>query len=756
VPYIVTRTGQRIPDFGASPTVTAIKSGVWSDPTVWSRAPVAGDVVKIPAGISVQYDVSSAVPLKTVAIEGSLWFKQTMTTLLTVQNLFVPAGGSLDITVPNPANKAQIRFADLPLDLANDPEQFGNGLIVLGKCTMLGAVVNPTFVRSFDEPLAGETDLMLESVVNGWNPNDSLILPDTRQLKASEQGAGFIGQWERPKMTAVSLKPPQPNTATAGPITPSGDFITLAMPLTFNHKGSRDGNGVLDCLPHVGNLSRNITLHPDNHQGLRGHVWFGDRADVNIRYVQFHSLGRTTNADFDDTTYAADGSVSHVGTNQRGRYSIHFDHLIGPATPPANGHQFTFVGNSVWCSMDPQLYRWGININDSHYGLVQHNVVYNWAGSGINVQSGSESHNVLDHNFVVRVNGTGNRQDAGRDGAGFWIKSPLTSLTNNVACNVTSQYEYSYGFTLYFVYVEWKRIPNAPGADPILAGQFTNVDMNAQKITAFSNNEAYGALRNGLTYWWVGCYGTMHRANAVPSTLSNFKAWGFYQWGLFAYESCNMTLDGFVMRGDGSNSAPEGLKFNDYYSEGLTIKNADIQGMAVGFTPSHFNSPWGVMTPGTNTIRDSFLRNIVNVQVGLPWTSGYTASIIPPRITKIDRVTFAALPGRSLVAINMRYPHPEDMGQAMNLVISDQVFVTDYNGVVGDSFQVYYAEQAPTFIVPQTVISAWDPAHSPRLIGCPVAGLTNQQAWTQYGCAIAGAVVPSATRLRPGINGLVI
>src|SRR5262249_2229391 len=145
----------KVPNFGANPTAVALKSGNWSDPSTWSsgQAPVAGDVVSIGAGVTVVYDVVSDAALKTVAVQagGHLVFRTDVNTRLTVVNLLVMEGGELQVgTAANPvaaAVKAEIVFADVPLDLANDPEQYGNGLIGLGKVTMHGAALSDTFVR---------------------------------------------------------------------------------------------------------------------------------------------------------------------------------------------------------------------------------------------------------------------------------------------------------------------------------------------------------------------------------------------------------------------------------------------------------------------------------------------------------------------------------------------------------------------------------------------------------------------------------
>src|SRR5262249_44569108 len=148
------------------------------------------------------------------------------------------------------------------------------------------------------------------------------------------------------------------------------------------------------------------------------------------------------------TTFDASGNVTHVGTNEQDRNPVNFHHLIGPTTTPADGYQYTFIGNTVVCPLKPMPFRWGITINDSHYGLVQDNVVNNWAGSGIMTVQGNESYNVIDHNFVVDVTGAGGRSGDdfqaggnttgayGRDGVGVWLAGPNNYVRDNVATDI--------------------------------------------------------------------------------------------------------------------------------------------------------------------------------------------------------------------------------------------------------------------------------------------------------------------------------
>ena len=128
---------------------------------------------------------------------------------------------------------------------------------------------------------------------------------------------------------------------------------------------------------------------------------------MDIRYVLFKDLGRTTYLPLNTTT-------NHIG-----RYPIHMHHLSGPLPTPANGYQFTLLGNAVDGGSVETKFKWGIAVHGSHYGLIQDNVVYNYNGAAIATEDGSESFNVFDHNFALR--GMGEPNDSvvrGADGDG--------------------------------------------------------------------------------------------------------------------------------------------------------------------------------------------------------------------------------------------------------------------------------------------------------------------------------------------------
>jgi hypothetical protein len=723
-----------IPDLCAAPTVTSAASGSFSNPATWSpqRVPGAGDRVSIAAGTTVTYDATSDLPLYCMDVSGSLRFRTDLSTRLTVGTLLVLDTGVLEIgTVSAPVNPgvaAELVIASTPLDTVNDPEQFGTGLLGLGQVTMVGAAKTSTFFRLSAEPHAGDAQLQLTGSPAGWAPGDRLILPDTRQLRQDQIFAQYVPQWEELVVQSVS-----------------GSTVRLVSPLQFDHLGGRTLAGALEYLPHVGNLTRNVTVRSANPLGVRGHVLFSQRATVDIRYIALKDLGRTLVTPLDSTTFDALGNVTHVGTNQIGRYSMHFHHLLGPAVPTAP-YQYTFVGNAI-----DGTPKWGVTIHNSHFGLLRDNVIYNAGGSSLVTEDGGESFNVIDHNFAVRSTGTGGRQGMGREGGGFWFRGPNNFVTNNVAANIMSDaFDAAYGYKYYFVYLDPIRIPKAPGADTTDDAQVTIVPGITTPILQFDHNEVYGATEAGLTYWWVGAREVDAQPDARTSTFKNLVVWHVFNRGIFNYASHRVVIDGLIVRNEtnaDSACCSVGIDFSDYTASAWILRNSDIQGMRAGL----IGSP--NMNNTTMTIENTYFKNQLDIAVSTPFTVGYSVLSIPNtrRLlltnTKLDTVTL--IPGQPQASIQMAYQYEGPGQRTLNLTVRDEVYVYDNHGVVGDNFRLFYPEQAPAYVVPPTELNTDGTVH---MAGAPVPGLTNQQTWSQYNVAIAGAVA-SCTSTRPGFMG---
>ncbi len=317
--------------------------------------------------------------------------------------------------------------------------------------------------------------------------------------------------------------------------------------------------------------------------GTRGHTLFTHLADTDVRYALFRDLGRTTYLPLDAVT-------NHIG-----RYPMHVHHLSGPLPTPANGFQFTLLGNAVDGGSAVTQFKWGIAVHGSHYGLIQDNVVYNLNGAAIATEDGSESFNVFDHNFVLRGMGQPNdvlgeaRMALGTEAVGFWFRGPNNYVRNNVAANFQNpSTEAAYGYAYQFRYLGLMEIPNFKGANTMGAmgpGQSTTVNGNNMPLLQFENNEAYGAMQGGFTSWWIGTQDNLPLAGQLETVVKNLKIWHVYNKGVYLYPGQKVTFDGLKIRGNYtalSRSSGDGVFFADYMAKDIVIRNADIQGMQQG------------------------------------------------------------------------------------------------------------------------------------------------------------------------------
>jgi len=497
-----------IPDFGCDPTIESLRSGRWGDPTTWSldRVPTSDDVVLVSSGTAVVIEgenFGGTAYANVVAISGDLRFDPN--TELRVTTVLVYVGGQLKIgTSSQPiVGHAEIVFRDAPLDLAADPGQFGHGLIVLGSIDIHGQPQTDTFVRLAEAPAAGSSVIHL-SVPVAWSVGSEIVLPDSRQVRTGPADAS-LRTW------------PGSQTETRRIAAVDGLDIILDQPLSYSHPGNGNHQS------HVGLLSRSVVLRSENPNGVRGHTMYVDRVLADIEYAEFRDLGRTM------AMVPLDAATNHIG-----RYPLHMHHVYGDPAGDESGYQFRVVGNSIVGSP-----KWGVTIHDSHFGLVADNVLLRALGSGVMTEDGSESYNVIDHNFAIDSFGSGQALykrspigDFGYEGTGFWFRGTNNYVRNNVAAaSSTSLYVYA----VIDVGVDDgepdTRYPIFPGASTVIAGEFVTVNPNAQGILEFANNEGYGgAFSSGLHLWEVGAAQKIggeqiHFYDGPASVVSSLTLW---------------------------------------------------------------------------------------------------------------------------------------------------------------------------------------------------------------------------------------
>jgi hypothetical protein len=684
-----------VPEFCPNPTVTSVASGAWSDPATWStkKAPGAGDRIAIGAGHNVMYNVASDAKLACIALRGHLSFSTDANTRMKTGNIMVMDGGYLEVgsaAKPVAANvTAEIIITDQKIDRKLDPAEMGTGIESLGKITMHGAVKTPTFMRLAKEPMAGQTTLTLEQPVAAWKAGDHIVIPDTRQLRESQRGDQYQPRDEKLEIASIS-----------------GAQVTLKSALKFDHKGARNADDKLEFLPHVGNLSRNVIVRSENPNGTRGHMIFMSRSDVDLRYVEVREMGRTKMGVLDNTEFTDQGQVAKLGTNQIGRYAIHFHHYFGPKQTPSDGYQFTLVGNSV-----DGAPKWGVTVHNSHYGLIRDNVVYNTRGAGIVTEDGTESFNVFEHNFAMRSAGSGDfaprsgyggtGADPGGEGAGFWFRGPNNYIRNNVAANADT-----FGYGLAAGSLGEVRVPKFKGADTSKQNETVALDTTNAPVLEFANNEAYGEIQTGVACGWNG-------------EIKNFRVWNPSRHGLTGTPTDRLVVDSITVRGDKSIlsdefESPTGVWVANYVAKSIVVRNADVQGMRTGVASPFFRD--GQLTEpgrgdGSVTIENGYFRDYVGVVVA----TAYSASAKkdgPLKKAIVRNSVFEPLNGvptsqaNPPAAISMNYRMaPGDADPR------DGIQVIDFNKKAGDNFKVYYSLEAPTKAAPcnqsRAGISGW-------------------------------------------------
>lgn len=751
---IVTAT-DTFPNLVSPPTITAAQSGDWSNAATWGgRVPGAADKVYIPLGKSVTIRDTNAMG-KYVGVAGALAFDPQANTRFTGDTMYIYPPGSLTIgTATNPVAPwvtAEIIITGEAIDLSKDPSQLTKGLISFGNVSMYGAQ-KTTFARLATMPKAGATTLEFAEPINGWVAGDRLVVPDSRQAGTQyPEGTAQADLWIEKNVPVQSA---------------NGTTVTLAAPLKWDHPCAlnADANKLSDRSVTVGfdgkkicgsviNLSRNIVIRsqvPGSRTSTlsRGHTLFAERGRVDIRYVDFRDLGRMTSELVDSTTFNADGTVKHIGTNQIGRYALHMHHQWGPY-PAVDPYQFTLIGNSVESVM-----KWGYVIHDSHYGLLKDNVGFDALGALLTLETGNESYNVIDHNMMVYTRGSVNQEDpmrnndpsvaaalaTGHEGSNFWFGGANGTFTNNVAANGTQA-----GYQFIQSKPDLLRIPKFPGADLKVAANYTIALAINTFPVQFKNNEAYGMLGrsgkydgNGLEHWGSnGISGSQFNYERLTRfKLENTVVWNNRGTGdMFdGGPHSNITFEGIISRGayNGPRSTPcfrcnQGIFADPAYSDAAIINRGDIQGHDVGVVTPH----------SVLLVSNTVLRNVLDVRHAGNFGGHYF---------QFSDSTLDSIPGYPATLLDYRH-HPEgDAAQAfLDPVLPDRVVFFNYNKT-GVNYEVFKPHQARDTFAPLSV--GWYEDSAPRpaahwTIGCPDKTLTNAQCMEQYGIAAMGNVPPA-------------
>lgn len=693
-------------------THTVAQSGSWSNPATWTNGqiPATGANIFIPAETVLTVDGDIAARIKTIRGDGTLRFDTTRNTTLRVDTIVINHDGCLEMGTqdqPIPANvRARILITDDgAIDRTRDPFALGRGIIAMGCLDLNGA--ETTHVMTLASPLAARArEIVLSQVPTNWKVGDRIVIAGTTSA---------ANQDEVRTIQAIN-----------------GNRVTVAA-LTFAHAAPKAGLEV-----HVVNLTRNVVIESEaTAVDRRGHIMIHQSHQTNIAFAEFNRLGRTDKRiRLNDTILDDDGSiVPGTGTNQRGRYSVHFHRNgVGPDSEPVE----------VRGSVVTDDVGWGYANHSSHVNFVN-NVAFNVAGTAFMTEAGDEIGS-FDGNIAIR--GSGSRgdlnsrfdlQDFGHEGNGFWFQGAGVSVTNNVAVGQAGHGFIWYTRGLFEPDLQRNDSPadvstkflGANVSDPRIAAGAEKIEVYDVPITEFRNNIAY-ANQWGVSLTYVLFRFRLDAARPrhdVGSTIDGLTLWNNVR-GLNCYYVANATFKNITVVGS-TGTREFGIKAH-LNSRDLVFENVNVEGYNVGVS---------MPRAGSNVLRNATLKNSNNIWVqshfARPPVGNETASAPPPHVVLIEGdIRFT---GSRNIVLESSYHQREATFAG--------VFVPD---IVTLNFgpyrnqRVYFAGQGATVIPFRSVVKALPPEY---------VGLTNQQLLSRFALAIGGAIRPSNAVSKPGIIG---
>jgi hypothetical protein len=371
---------------------------------------------------------------------------------------------------------------------------------------------------------------------------------------------------------------------------------TTADPEQFGQGIIGFGRVFLYGQPATGNAARSIVIRSENPVGVRGHVLLSQRADADIRYVAFLDMGRTSAArPIDSTTFTGD-AVTHLGTNQIGRYSLHMHHVMGPQPNSGRARQYVLVGNLI-----DRDSKWGIALHNSHFGLVQDNVCVNAIGACYVEEDGSETDNHWIGNYAGQIANPSTvgmdpvdcvlsgYDPEGRCASGFWLRGINNVLLNNIVEDARV------GIGWWTRCLERNGLTPCSGDLPVTIPRFPGADTTdpAQVKNDCKNGEGLGPIPCTI----------MHRVGLQVdgNTIRRTKD-GLEHWWTIRVQNGSVPITNTVMEGVDN---PFAQFYSDVAYDGATVTRSDYRGIAFQMFNDGQPNGYGV---GRNELRRATIR----------------------------------------------------------------------------------------------------------------------------------------------------
>ncbi|MEM8946764.1 MAG: G8 domain-containing protein [Planctomycetota bacterium] len=747
-------------------THRAVASGPWSAIEIWQDGIVPDDLshVLIPAGITVEVDQVVDARLSTIRVDGVLNFASDVDTGLAVDTFIVAVDGTLNIGTSAapiaPDASVTILFTDDgPIDTSWDPKLLSRGLISHGAVEIFGAE-KTAHVDVGESPEAGDTELVLESAVEGWEIGDRVLVPGVIRPLENNQG---VTQYDEDEIVTISS------------ISADGRTIGFDQPLQYDHVPPR---AQLDV--PVANLDRNINFKSENTTDPQraGHIMFMHSPEATVNYASFDHIGRndksveTTDPDLDENGIL----IPATGLNARGRYAVHF-HRMGSETTAA-----TVTGSVV--ENNPG---WGFVNHDSNV-VFRDNVSYNVKGAGFVTEVGSERGAFIS-NLAVRSTGKnfyqpigasdkGEGNGFGSAGHGFWLQSASVALINNVASGhaqegifVHSRSVTEFGRELP-TYTSLIDTPlgtplefSGNATEPAIRDDLIRTDQAA--MAEMSGNTVFGSGA-GVAFRW-------RRQTAAVSegtngdVFENFQIWNVEWAGIHLGYASGLTLsDGLILGNiadpislsnrELDDRSTEPSEFHTSQGKGivanrnskdLVFKNLEVAGFTVGIQ---------ALTQSHTRIDTVLLQNIENLLIVTPQASSQSDDARRIDATNVFNIPLPAEALDGATPYNVRLMKQLERAPVAggSSAASEWAAFTADDEIYYNGNRLYFHDQAADAV---PFASSDVPGFMNGGVYQQYVDLTNQELLDDFSLALGSAVAPAEAfdgTASLGIDGLVV